>query len=187
MNLLKDYSFAVLLVSISIFLSGTFCLTGTAFSDDANATRTGATFTRSTLILDLPELAVEGTDLLYSVKLKLKWEGENSFLELTNLEESQYQEASVVAAAMSADGTIHIPVMNFEDKSFWTIDLKLMDTTSLLPIKFNITELEQVDISSQNEDLLGQSKRKCIMFSLCTRCKPHTWCCDADYTHCVLY
>lgn len=160
-----NYGFAVLVLSMFIFLSGTFLMTGMAFADDADTSIDSATFIGSTLILDLPELAVEGTDLLYSAQLQLKQEGENIFLELINLGPSQSQEATPIAATLSADGTFHIPVMYAENNTLWTIDLKLVNSVSLLPIKFNITNIVQVPKLDQNDDLLGQAKTTTITIS----------------------
>ena len=160
-----NYGFAVLVLSMFIFLSGTFLMTGMAFADDADTSIDSATFIGSTLILDLPELAVEGTDLLYSAQLQLKQEGENIFLELINLGPSQSQEATPIAATLSADGTLHIPVMYAENNTLWTIDLQLVDSVSLLPIKFNITNIVQVPKLDQNDDLLGQVKTTTITIS----------------------
>ena len=160
-----NYGFAVLVLSMFIFLTGTFLMTGMAFADDADTSIDSATFIGSTLILDLPELAVEGTDLLYSAQLQLKQEGENIFLELINLGPSQSQEATPIAATLSADGTLHIPVMYAENNTLWTIDLQLVDSVSLLPIKFNITNIVQVPKLDQNDDLLGQVKTTTITIS----------------------
>ncbi len=158
---------SMLLVSMIVFLSGTFFLSTMALAADADESRTAATFTASTLILDLPELAVEGTDLLYSTKLQLKQEGENFFLELIELGPCQYQEASEIAATLSADGTLHVPLFIYAgdgSATFWAIDLKLVDTASLLPIRFNINHIVQVPEVEQNnnDDLLGQKKKTTI-------------------------
>ena len=166
-DLRGSYGLTVLLLGMFIFLSVTFFMTGMAYADDANDSRSGATFTSSTLVLDLPELAVEGTDLLYSAKLQLKQEGENFFLELIELGPCQYQEASEIAATLSADGTLHVPLFIYAgdgSATFWAIDLKLVDTASLLPIRFNINHIVQVPEVEQNnnDDLLGQKKKTTI-------------------------
>jgi len=181
---------SMLLVSMIVFLSGTFFLSTMALAADADESRTAATFTASTLILDLPELAVEGTDLLYSTKLQLKQEGENFFLELIELGPCQYQEASIAAATISSDGVIHIPLLQFENNSVWMIDLNLMSTASLLPLKFTLNAAKQIQVrdSSQADDLLGVSKRKCIMSCLGRGIKTCvTMCCDLDGKNCVFY
>lgn len=161
----------MLLASMIVFLSGTFFLSSMALAADTDDARTFATFTNSTLILALPELAVEGTDLLYSAQLQLKQIDGTYFLELIDLGPSQYQEASIAAATISNNGVIHIPMLRFEDESLWIIDLNLMNTTSLLPLRFSLNAMEQIQVqdSSQEDDLLGVDKRRCIVACLGTR------------------
>lgn len=182
-----SYVFAILVLSMFIFLSGTFFMTGMAYADDANATRQSATFDIATDVLNLPELAVEGTDLLYSAQMQLKQEGDYTFLELINLGPSQYQEASVVAAIISNDGAIHIPMFRLEDGSFWTTDLNLMNTASLLPLRFTVDSLEQMQASSYEDNLLGVNKRKCIAACLGKFCCCAIYCCNVDGTNCEIF
>ncbi len=159
---------SMLLASMIVFLAGTFFLSSMALADDEANTIDSATLTivDNAFILSLPELAVEGTDLLYSAKLQLKQEGENFFLELIELGPCQYQQASEIAATLSTDGTLHIPLFMYaqaENATFWTIDLKLADNVSLLPIQFNINNIVQVPkFDHGNDDLLGQTKKTTI-------------------------
>ena len=175
-GLRENNYFTVLVLSIFIFLLGTLFLYSTAYADDAEASRLGATFTATTLVLDLPELVVEGTDLLYSTKLQLKQEGENFFLELIELGTSQYQEASIASAKMSADGMLHIPLLNIEG-NFYNLDLQWSSSASLLPVKFtiNMDTLANIPFENFDDDILGVSKKTCITicspwgcFSICS-------------------
>lgn len=159
-----------------IFVSGTFFLSSMAYADDATDSRDGAIFTASTLVLDLPELAVEGTDLLYSAQLQLKQEGEDLILELINLAPSKYSTASVAAATLSTDGLLQIPLLNIEG-AFYKLDLEWISAISLLPIRFSIKmdSIEAVPFEHFDDSILGRSKRSCIVFctpwgcfSICT-------------------
>lgn len=170
------YGLAVLFLSMFIFVSGTFFLSSMAYADDATDSRDGAIFTASTLVLDLPELAVEGTDLLYSAQLQLKQEGEDLILELINLAPSKYSTASVAAATLSTDGLLQIPLLNIEG-AFYKLDLEWISAISLLPIRFSIKmgSIEAVPIEHFDDSILGVSKSKCIRvctpwgcFSICS-------------------
>ena len=67
---------------------------------------------------------------------------------------------------MSADGTLHIPLLTYvyaENITFWAIDLKLVNTTSLLPIRFNINNIVQIpEVQQNNDDILGQKSKTII-------------------------
>ena len=180
-----NYCFMILIVSMFIFLSGIFFHAGIVCADDATAIES-ATFTSSTLILDIPELAVEGADLLYNVQLQLKQEGDNIFLELIELCPSQNREPSIAAATLSIDGVIHIPLLLLEDGSIWVIDLNLMNTVSLLPIRFTLNTFEQMQVQSSppEDDLLG-ARWRCVVACLGKQLDSCVqMCCHIDGTHC---
>ena len=157
----------MIVLSVFFLLMSTFVLGGPVFADDDGAdNRDGATFD-DTLVLELPELTVEGTDLLYSAKLQLKQEGDEYFMELISLGPCKYQEASMAAATLSNDGVLHVPLFNCGGK-FFTIDLRWNVSSSLLPITFalDLDTFAEIPLGTSSDDLLGAMKKTCI--TLCT-------------------
>ncbi len=161
---------------LAILISCTAFLTDSVFADDAENSRQGASFISSTLMLDLPEVTVEGSSELYSARLQLKQQGNNIFFEVVDVGPSQYQEASMAAAVLSANGTLHIPFVQLEDQSLWNVDLNWIPP-SLQPITFliNMDTLARIPFEKPEDDLLGASKKTCITictpwgcFSICT-------------------
>lgn len=168
--------FMIIVLSLFIVLSGALLLSNVSSAADADvdaeASRQSATFINNTLILELPELAVEGSELLYKVQMKLKQAEDAYILELIDLELSQYQEASIAAATLSTEGILHVPFLNIEG-NLWELDLNLQSSTSLLPIRFgiNMDTVAAVPFEHFDDNILGYSSRKCTYF-----CTPWGWC-----------
>lgn len=125
-----------------LFLS-VFFISDNAFSDDTDNCLDGALFITDTLYI--PKLAVEGTDQLYNVCLQIKQQQNEFFLELTNFKILVCQETSALTATLATDGKLHIPYLDIEGSTFWTVDLQLVASSSLLPVWFRIDHYENLD------------------------------------------
>ncbi len=159
----------LMILGVFSLLAVTFFSGGSAFSADEDTFSFGAVFSGSTLVLNIPELAVEGSDLLYSAKLQLKQDEENLCLELIDLELLQNQEISELAAVIAADGTMHIPLMNYNGSSFWSLDLRLIDSSSLLPIRFGIVADTVKQISSSESSVAPNADDS--LLGMAVKCK----------------
>lgn len=126
---------AVLFLSVCLFPNN-------VFADDDNCLD-GALFVTDTLYI--PKLAVEGTEQLYSACLQIRQEENEVFLELTSCKLLACQESSALTATLSTDGKLHIPYLDIQGTSFWTIDLQLLASASLLPIRFLIANYEEYE------------------------------------------
>ncbi len=140
-GLRRNYCLEILILSMFIFLAGTLFNPGISYADDAENCLDGALFVTDTLYI--PKLAVEGTEQLYSACLQIK-QGENElFLELTSFKLLNCQETSDLTATLSTAGKLHIPYLDIQGASFWTIDLQLIESASLLPIRFQIANFKK--------------------------------------------
>ena len=127
------------LSALVLFLS-IFLFPNNVFADDDNCLD-GALFITDTLYI--PKMVVEVTDQLYSACFQVKQVENEVFLELTSLKLSDCQETSTLTATLSIDGKLHIPYLDIQGASFWTIDLQWVVSTSLLPIRFALLHYQQ--------------------------------------------
>jgi len=118
-------------------------------------------------VLSLPELSIAGVEQLYSAQLQLKLVEDTLFLELIELTPSVSEDASVVAATLSTEGTLQVPLLYYEGQNFWSATLQwapsVFPPTTPLPIKFYVTELHEVSIEQDSgDDLLGAKKKTVV-------------------------
>jgi hypothetical protein len=178
--------------SVNFFLSWLFlfaicCPSGVSWATDAevpDTTGIAATIYSSTLILNLPQLAVEGNDLLYSAQLQLKQGGEKLFLELVGLGISSSQQTSVTTAVLSNDGTLHIPLLDMDDASLWTADLVFIPSEAPLPIRFGITGLNPIPEIETNDNMVGAMR--CTVISQ-GKIGNIVYCCDSTGRNCSIW
>ncbi len=142
-GLRRNYCLKILILSMLVFLAGTLFNPGITNADDAENCLDGALFVTDTLYI--PKLAVEGTEQLYSACLQIKQEENELFLELTGFKVLACQESSALTATLSTEGKLHIPYLDIQGASFWTIDLQLIESASPLPIRFLIANYKEFE------------------------------------------
>jgi len=162
-GLKRNYCFTLLILSMFIFLSGTIFNPGITYADDAENCLDGALFVTDTIYI--PKLAVEGNDQLYSACLQIKQEENELFLDLTSLKILDCQETSALTAVLSTEGKLHIPYLDIQGASLWTIDLQLIESASLFPIRFQIANYREFE--DDNLGMWGGGTWSVINYNRC--------------------